>query len=167
MSPFVLLAIGLLLIFFEFYLPGGIVGTLGALVVIASIVIFAMQYESPIAIILYTIGAFTALILLFRFALWRIRHAKPERSIYSENDQEGYIASAFDESAIGKVGIVDTDLRPGGRIIVEEKKHSAISQSGYLTKGTEVLVIGGQGETLTVKIKQKKQLNITSKDKQS
>ncbi|MFQ5728903.1 MAG: NfeD family protein [Waddliaceae bacterium] len=151
MIPFIVLAVGFLLIFCEFYLPGGILGTLGGLVVIASIVLFVMQYDSPIAIFLYIAGVIIALYYLFTFALWRIRHSKPGTSIYSEEDQEGYAASSFDKSAIGKVGVVETDLKPGGHIIVEGKKHHAISQSGYISKGVKVAVIGGQGESLTVK----------------
>ena len=155
MTPFILLAIGLLLIFCEFYLPGGVMGVLGALVVIASIVVFIMQTDSPLAILLYIVGTGICLAVLFRFALWRILHAKPGFSIYSDADQEGYIASTFDTSTVGKIGIVESDLRPGGHVIVEGKKHQAISQSGYVTKGEEIEVIGGQGESLTVKRKTK------------
>jgi membrane-bound serine protease (ClpP class) len=99
------------------------------------------------------VGVIIGLYYLFKFALWRIRHAKPGTGIYSEADQEGYTASAYDKSAIGKEGIVETDLKPGGHIIVEGKKHSAISQSGYITKGSKVVVISGQGEIITVKFK--------------
>jgi len=150
MTPFIILAIGLLLVFLEFYLPGGIMGTLGALVVLGSIIVFAIEYDSPVLILLYSIGTVVLLVLLFRYALWRIKTAEPGRSVYSAGDQEGYVASDFDESAIGKIGVVDTDLRPGGHIIVGGKRHLAISQSGYITKGSEVKVVGGQGESLTV-----------------
>lgn len=151
MLPFIILAAGLLLIYCEFYLPGGILGTLGVMVVIGSIVIFALQYPSPLLIFLYTIGTVILMVLLFKYALWRIKNAPPGTSIYSENDQEGYIASTFDENAIGKIGVVESDLRPGGHIVVEGRKQLAISQSGYITKGEEVIVIAGQGESLTVK----------------
>lgn len=151
MMPFILLGVGLLLIFFEFYLPGGVLGVLGGAVVIGSIVVFAMQYESLVAIILFAICSIAAVGFLFKFALWKIRNAEPGMSIYSDSDQEGYVASTFDKSAIGKVGVVESDLRPGGHITVEGKKHLAISLSGYITKGSEVIIVGGQGESLTVK----------------
>ncbi len=151
MLPFVLLGVGLLLIFLEFFLPGGIMGTIGALVVMGSVVLFAMQAESMLYILLYTVGCVVLVALLFRFALWRIRHGEPGKTIYSDDAQEGFTASRFDTTAIGKSGLVDTDLRPGGHIIVDEKRHSAISVSGYISKGEKVKVIGGQGESLTVK----------------
>lgn len=151
MLPFILLAAGLLLIFFEFFLPGGILGSIGAVVVIASIVVFALQFDSLMLIVLYTLGSIVLVGLLFRFALWRIRHGEPGKTIYSDDAQEGYFASSYDKSAIGKTGVVDTDLRPGGHIIVDGIRHSAISLSGYIPKGEKIKVTGGQGESLTVK----------------
>ncbi|CCB91728.1 putative membrane-bound serine protease [Waddlia chondrophila 2032/99] len=151
MLPFIWLAIGLLLIFLEFFLPGGVMGTLGALAVVASIVIFALQTDSVALVILYTLGCVVLFILLFRFALWRIRHGEPSKTIYADDAQEGFIASQYDKSLIGKMGIVDTDLKPGGHIIVEEKRHPAISLSGYISKGEKVEVISGEGESLIVK----------------
>ena len=59
--------------------------------------------------------------------------------------------SKFEKHAIGKIGIVLTDLKPGGFILIEGKQHQAISQSGYITKGEEVIVVSGQEESLLVK----------------
>ena len=155
MIPFILLGAGLLLIFLEFYLPGGIMGTLGGVVVLASIVSFAITYDSPVLILLYSIGTVALLFLLFKYALWRIKSAKPENSVYSEGSQEGYVASEYDRLLVGKKGVVATDMRPGGKVIIEGKKYTAISTSGYLPKGQDIVVTGGQGETLTVKLQKK------------
>lgn len=151
MTPFILLALGLVLILFEFYLPGAILGILGGILVLMSIVLVAMQTSSFLWLIVYLIAVVIALICLIKFAIWRIRTAKPSRSIYLSSDQRGYQASSFDASMIGKTGIVATDLKPGGHILIEGKRLQAISQSGYLVKGTEVLVLSGQEESLIVK----------------
>lgn len=149
--PYLFLGLGLLLILMEFYLPGAIMGVAGGILVIASIVLFAMEASSPFWTLLYIIAVAIAIGFLIKFALWRIRTAKPSRSIYLESDQAGYQASTYDASMIGKKGVVATDLKPGGHIIVEGKRVQAISQSGYLTKGTEVVVLSGQEESLIVK----------------
>lgn len=153
MTPFIFLVLGLLLILMEFFLPGAILGVGGGILIIASIVLFAMQTSSLLWVALYIIGIIVLLIYLVKFALWRIRTAKPSRSIYLNSDQEGFVASSFDASAIGKTGIVITDLKPGGHVLVDGKRQQAISQSGYITKGTEVIVLGGQEESLIVKSK--------------
>lgn len=151
MLSFILLGIGLLMIFLEFYLPHGVMGVIGALTLLCSIVLFAADFHSPLLIILYVAAVAVLLYYLFLFALWRIKSAPPERSVYLQSDQEGYVASEFDKSAIGKIGVVDSDLKPGGHIRIEGKRHLAISLSGYISRGEEVLVVGGEGESLTVK----------------
>ena len=151
MNPFFLLIIGLILIFLEFYLPGAILGIIGGILVLASLIFFAIQSSSPIYLALYVILTGVSLVLLVKFALWRIPRNKSSFSIYSNKDQEGYTASQFDHSAIGKKGVVLSDLKPGGYILVEGIQHQALSQSGYIVKGSEVLVIDGQEESLIVK----------------
>jgi|EndMetStandDraft_9_1072997.scaffolds.fasta_scaffold368221_1 membrane-bound serine protease (ClpP class) len=149
--PFVLWAVGLLLIFIEFYVPGAVMGISGGILIFVSVFMFANQTQAPLWIALYVLGAIASVALVIKYALVRIRTAKPNRSIYSNHDQEGYVASKYDHSAIGKRGIVLSDLKPGGYILIDGKQHQALSQSGYLVKGTEVLVIGGQEESLIVK----------------
>lgn len=150
MIPLSLLVVGLLLIFLEFYLPGAILGITGGMLVFASAVVFATDNPNLLWILLYLFGISVAVSLTIKFAMWKIRTAKPEHSIYSASAQEGFQASSYDKSAIGKTGIVLTDLKPGGHILVEGKRLQAISQSGYITKGTEVEIVDGQGESLLV-----------------
>ncbi len=146
-QPFILLAIGFLLIFTEFFLPGGIMAVLGTLTVIASIFVFAMQVDSPIYIIIYIITVVACLALVIKFALRKISRG----SLFSAGDQQGYHASSYDKDLVDKIGTVATDLRPGGHIIIDGKRYAAISQSGYLAKGEKIRVISGEGETLIVK----------------
>ena len=126
-------------------------GILGGISILISIILFASQNNSPIAITLFVVGAAISIVLLIRFALWRIVKAKPEHSIYLHRDQEGYQASEFDATAIGKTGVVLSDLKPGGYILIEGKQHQAISITGYITKGGHVVVLSGQEESLLVK----------------
>jgi len=139
------------MIFIEFFVPGAIMGTLGGLFVLASLIFFAMESDSLLATLVYFLVVCISLGLLFKFALWRIRRASPSFSIYSDASQKGFQASTFDEAAIGKVGTVLSDLKPGGYITIDGQQHQAISQSGYITKGSQVEVIGGQEESLIVK----------------
>jgi membrane-bound serine protease (ClpP class) len=151
MTPYLLLAIGLLLIFLEFYMPGAVFGAIGALFIVASYITLIQQGAGSIEFLLFLCGSLVLLALLIRFALWRIPRAKRGSSIYLAGDQEGYVAAAYDKSAIGKVGRVLTDLKPGGFITLEGKTHAALSLSGYIEKGEEVKVIAGEGESLIVK----------------
>lgn len=151
MNPYILWLLGLLLIFLEFYLPGAVLGIAGGILLFSSLVVFAGQSTSFLSIALYFLALCLSVAGLIPFTLRRIKKAKPERSIYSEASQDGFSASSYDRSAIGKTAIVLTDLKPGGYLLLEGNQVQAISISGYLPKGTEVIVIGGQEESLIVK----------------
>lgn len=147
----VLALIGLGLVYLEFYLPGGVMGSAGVITLIASIVSLASHSDSVVEVVLFTAALAAALVGLIRLALKRIRTAKSGYSVYLEGDQEGYRAPKFDEMVIGKQGKAACDLRPSGHILIEGKKHQAVSQSSYIEKDTEVTVLKGKGAYLVVK----------------
>lgn len=151
MIPYYLVLAGLILIFLEFYLPGMVLGILGALAILSSFFLLISQGAQLAEITFFIGGALLALYFVIRFALWSIPRARAGRSIYLAKDQEGYVASSYDATLIGKVGAVLTDLKPGGYILIEGKQHPALSVSGYLIKGTPVVVLSGEGENLIVK----------------
>ncbi|CAF24462.1 NfeD family protein [Candidatus Protochlamydia amoebophila] len=147
----IFLLCGLALIFIEFYIPGAIMGVLGSIFLIASIIVFTSQINSIWATIFYIFFTFSCVVLLIRFTLWRIVHTRQEYSIYLKKDQKGFQASEYDRNAIGKLGMVLTDLKPGGYILIDGEQHQAISLTGYISKGEEVVVVSGQEESLIVK----------------
>jgi membrane-bound ClpP family serine protease len=152
MSPFFLLFIGLLMIFLEFYTPGGILAAAGAIFIVIALVTFLMGATSPlsaIGFILLTIGGIVGTIW---FALRRIKRSK-ENTLYLSKDQEGYTSTSFDSSLIGKSAHTLTDFGPSGYILVEGKKLAATCRDTYLEKGQEVIIIGGEGSQLIVKPK--------------
>lgn len=151
MNPYILLAVGLFLLLMEFYLPGAVLGTIGAVLLVLSVFFFSSQSGSPIEILLFIVLMIVGIVGVVKFALWQIRGTKKENTIYLDSDQEGFFASSFDSSLIGKSGIALTDLKPGGYILIEKKKYPAISVSGYLVKDSEVTVLSGQGDSLMVK----------------
>lgn len=151
MNPYLLWILGLILIYLEFFIPGAVMGVIGGILVFLSVIIFASNSPSVLVTIVYFCAVATSVSLLIRFAIWHIRRAKSDYSIYSDKDQEGYVASGFDKRAIGKRGIVLSDLKPGGYILIEGKQHQAISISGYIVKGSAVEVLAGEGESLIVK----------------
>lgn len=151
MTTLLLLFVALLLIWLEFYLPGGVMGIAGAVIFITSIVLFALESPSPLYTILFTLFAFAALGTLVKWTLNRIQKSSSKQTLYSDADQEGYTASSYDSSLIGKEGVASTDLKPTGHARFEGKSHHVIAQSGYIEKGTRVIVLKGQGSSLIVK----------------
>lgn len=158
MNPYLLLILGMLLIFIEFFLPGAVMGTLGALLILLSIGLFANQTESSLALLGYIFAIGVGLYYTAKFALWRMQKTSSKQTICSDASQEGYVASTYDASTIGKQGVVIADLKPGGYVAIDGQKQQAISVSGYLSQGCHVEVIGGQEESLIVKQIQKEEI---------
>ncbi len=149
-TPFLFLGLGFLLIFLEFFLPGGIMGIAGAIFLIVSVVLFTMQSSSLVATVLYILGVVFLVLMLIRYALWRIRTGRA-KGIFLSTVQEGYVASSFDKELIGKKGEALSDLKPSGHIVIEKKRYQAVAKVGYVVKGSKIEVIGGDGAHLIVK----------------
>ncbi len=157
-QPILLLIVALALIYIEFFLPGGIMGTTGALLVVAAIFFFAQASENLAAVLLFTVVALAGVGIVIKLALWRIQSHGSDQTIYLDADQEGYHAPKFDESQVGNLGVVHSNMSPSGHIIIDGKRYQALSQTGYLERGVKVEVVGGKGAHLIVKAaKQEKQ----------
>ena len=142
---------GLLLIYLEFFVPGGILAVLGGILMILGLVLFILEGPHIWWIIAYLFGLILLLIFVVRFALWRIRFSKNKDTLYAGRDQEGYVASSYDKELIGKEGTAITDLKPSGHVLLEDQPYQAVSEAGYITKGTKIKVMGGEGARLIVR----------------
>jgi len=110
--------------------------------------------DDGLGILLFSFAIGLALALLaivVKFALWKIQTAKAGTGVYHSDDQEGYIASGFDETLIGREREVTADLRPSGYVTVDSKRYQAVSKSGYIEKGSQVQIVSGEGAHLIVK----------------
>lgn len=153
MALILLLAIaGLLLIFLEFFLPGAVLAVLGTLSILVSLGIFFVQYP-PLWGIVYLGILLLCIFAVCKLALWRVKCSSKKGDFYHGEDQEGYAASSFDQSLIGKEGTVSTELKPAGHIIVDGRRCQALSESGFISKGITVQVMGGKGSHLIVQIR--------------
>lgn len=142
--------LGLLLIYFEFFVPGGILGVLGGLLMLLGIALFIWEQTHLYWIVIYVIALVILLIFTIRFALWKIKQ-KP--SMYASDDQSGYLASSFDKELIGKSGKALSNLKPSGHIEVEGERYQAVSESSYIKKGESITIVGGEGARYRVRIK--------------
>lgn len=145
----ILLFIGLVLIFLEFFLPGVILGILGGIAILAGIVVFGYSVHSILWFLLFGLLSIVLLLVDIKLALFWIKRKK---GIYHNKDQAGYVASSFEKEMIDKEGEAASDLKPGGYVLIDGKRFQAVSKTGYITKGTPIQVIGGEGGHLIVKI---------------
>lgn len=150
--PYLLLVVGLVIIWLEFYLPGGVMAVIGSLVVIGAVISFAMAGHTPLALLGFFVFALAAVVVTIWAALKHIRRSGERNTFFLSRDQEGFTAvDSFDRALIGKEAVTLTDLGPSGYILIEGKRYPAASRGPYIDRGQKVRVVGGEAEYLIVK----------------
>lgn len=144
---------GLLLIFLELYLPGGILGTIGSVLIVVSMVYAyrILPQQAPL-IIAFQILLGGILIYLWIKQLHRTRWGKKLILEEQEDTSKGYVAQEKDlENLVGKEGITLTLLRPGGIAEIEGRRVGVVTEGIYVRKGKKVRVLEVTGNQLRVK----------------
>lgn len=142
--------LGLIFIFFEFFLIGAVFAVLGSLFIVLSLVLFFLSNPITFSLI-YLVTTLFAVIGICKSALWCIKSSKRRGEFYLQDDQEGYSASFFDQNLVDKEGVTITELKTAGHVLIEQKRYQAVSEGGFITKDTSVVVVGGRGAYLIVK----------------
>ncbi len=167
----ILFVIGLILIVLEvFVIPGfGIAGALGITFTILSLTLSMLGNDNfnfegvdtnsiIRALLTVTLSLFTGLIL----AIWLSKKmftatSGPFHSLALNSFQdtaEGYISSNTNQkNMIGKKGVAQTVLRPSGKVFVEDDLWDAITEEGYIDKGTDICVVNQEAGQLIVEKK--------------
>lgn len=140
------ISLGLILVFLEFFMPSGLLGSIAALLFFSGITVFWFYTTSPTWTVLLLFLVLGLIWIDCRFALSRVR-----KSILLKEDHQGFQASTYDPDLIGREGVALTDLKPSGHIVIEDEKFQALSETGYISKGAPVTVIRGRGAYLIVK----------------
>ena len=140
--------LGLLLIYFEFFVPGGILGVLGGVLMLLSIALFIWVQPHLYWVLLYMIICIGLTVGVVRLALYVL---KKKPTMYAAEDQSGYLASEIDSELFGKKGKAITNLAPSGHIEVEGERYQALSENSFIKKGESIKIISGEGACYKVR----------------
>lgn len=143
MNAIVLLfALGLVLLFFEVFIPGGVLGGIGALLMFAGSGLAFARFgleagalASLLALVLIGAMLYVELFLLPKTAVGRKLFL--DRTIAERSQPPPALAA----EVVGQTGEALTTLAPTGFVSVGGRKYEAASQSGLLPKGTAVKVV--------------------------
>jgi len=160
----IMLFIGLGLLLVEvFVLPGfGIAGIAGIAMVAGSLILIMLNNDFfnfdfvPLRDMLMAGGAALGGLaggLLLSFGGSRLAESKGFQRIALTDTHEsakGYTVNPL-PNMVGKTGIAQTVLRPGGKIMIDQEVYDAFSRGDYIEKGERVEVISMEGVTLRVR----------------
>lgn len=143
MSAIVLLfVVGLMLLGVEVFVPGGILGLVGAVALLGGCILAFIEFGVTGGLLALALAAMLGSLLLY--LEFRVLPRTPfGRRLFLRSAVTG--RSAADLAApdlVGRTGEAVTPLAPSGYVRVEGRRYEAYSQSGYLATGTPVRIAG-------------------------
>ena len=146
----ILIVVALVLIAFEIILPGGILGIIAGLCVIAATVLANIDYGIWMAVAVFFISAVLIIaLILIEFKL--LKNTSLGNAFFLKNSVTGHTGPTTDVSLVGKHGVAVTRLNPSGKVTIEGKNYEANSQDGYIEAKQEISVVAQNNFKLTIR----------------
>lgn len=147
-----LFVIGLALLVAELFVPGGIVGVIGGVLMIISILfagesVVHMAYSILIAVFIGIIG----MVIVMKFFGKNLHFFNKLILRDATTTEEGYVSNVNRLDLLGKIGDTITPLRPAGTIIVGNERIDAVSEGSYVQANRKVEVIHVEGSRIIVR----------------
>jgi membrane-bound ClpP family serine protease len=158
-----LFILGVILLFIELFItPGfGILGTLGIIAIVTSLVLsmvgrFELITFPDIRIALSKVAAALITSIIFSIVLAKFlpRTSFGKQFILKDTHEhdEGYVAqSAGRSDLLGKIGLTITPVHPSGTAVINDKRYDVVSEGGFIDKNVNVKVIDVEGMRIVVR----------------
>ena len=143
--------LGLVLICLEVFVPGGILGTIGFLLIVGSIWIAFVRLGS-VGGSYFLVGslvlAMASLYVVMRFGT----KTRLSKKIFLQSTEKGFRPILEDlEDLKGKTGISLTTLRPSGKALIDGRKVNVVTEGVFLSKGSKIRVVMVEGNRVVVR----------------
>lgn len=147
-----LFAAGSMLLLLEFFLPGGIIGTIGLILVVLSL-LFAAENIGHMAVSLLIAGSvsFLAIFIMSKVIGKRMKWFKKIILQDSTSTEKGYVSNQTRTDLIGKQGVALTVLRPSGTVMIDNERLDVVTEGTYIDQGKKVLVVKAEGPRIVVR----------------
>ncbi len=146
-----LILAGLILLASEIFVPGGVVGTLGGLLLIFAAIV-GFDLFGPQGGMLSLIGLLLLLALYIVFLVHYLpRSFIGRRFTLQENLKETHSSTQSYSNLVGQQGTAITDLRPAGIALIDNQRVHVTSESGWIENESTVRVVAAEGSRVVVR----------------
>lgn len=148
----VLFIIGLILIVLEWFVPGGILGIIGSISIVASLFIAGYDFtQMSISILIALIVAIITFVIFYRSV--GLNRGLFKKLILQDRTttEEGYISTKDRTDLIGKEGKSITPLRPAGTILVDDERIDVVTEGSFIEANKPVKIIFVEGMRIVVR----------------
>ena len=147
-----LFLVGTILLIIEMFTPGfGVAGVSGIICFIAAVIVGAKNLAQ--ALFLTGIALIITGVIAGIF-IWLVSAGKLPSPLVLRNSakkEEGFISGKDNSSLIGKAGVTVTDLRPAGKVKIEEQIYDVVSNGEFIGAETEIEIISADSNRIAVK----------------
>ncbi|MBK0348850.1 hypothetical protein JDW15_09505 [Aerococcaceae bacterium zg-ZJ1578] len=151
---FFIFMIGIILLVIELYIPNfGAAGLIGAISTIAALHLLLNDVTALLTTIIYCVLVMI-LVLLIGFKLGFTMSLSPQFILTTSLKHQSSAKTQKDYQALlGQVGVVIEDLRPVGKILLNDSEEiiEALSQIGMIKSGASVIISKVVGSKIYVK----------------
>ncbi|WP_083954015.1 NfeD family protein [Cytobacillus eiseniae] len=148
----ILFLIGIGLIIAEFFLPGGIAGTLGTAAIFGSLFLASDNViHMGISILIAISVAILASILMIKVFGKKMKIFRKMILTDATKTEQGYVSNKNRLELIGLEGYAVTALRPSGTIVIEDERIDAVSEGAFILKDARVRVVKAEGSRIVVR----------------
>ncbi|WLR43990.1 nodulation protein NfeD [Bacillus carboniphilus] len=143
---------GIILVISEFFVPGGILGTIGLGSIIISLFLASGNIKlMALSIIIALIVSVVGIYILTKVMGKRMNFFKKIILNDSTNTERGYISNKNRLELIGKEGISMTSLRPSGTAIIDEERLDVVTEGSYIDRDKSIRVVKVEGSRIVVR----------------
>jgi membrane-bound serine protease (ClpP class) len=143
--------VGLVLICFEVFVPGGILGAIGFFLIVGSIWIAFVQLGSVGGSYFLAGGLVLAMVSVYLVMRFGTKTGL-SRKLFLQSTEKGFRSTSKNlENLKGKTGISLTTLRPSGKALIDGGKVNVVSEGVFLSKGCKIKVVMVEGNRVVVR----------------
>lgn len=151
MSWIILLSIiGILLVCLEVFLPGMVIGTVGALCLLGAVGLTYAKFGVPsgnIALLALLIASAVALV----FWIFFFPKTRSGRSMITNRDLAASKSADSLDALLNREGEAATPLRPAGTALIGGRRVDVAAESGLIAQGSPIRVIRVEGNHVVVR----------------
>jgi membrane-bound serine protease (ClpP class) len=149
-----LVVCGLILVMAEVFIPGGIAGSMGALLAAVGVIMgFTLD---PLFGLILLVASFVGGIIAFWLWLKVFPKTPVGKRIILQSDARTWHGFSNENSALlGKSGMAHTPLHPSGIAVIDGKRVDVVTRGEMLDKDAPIKVVEVQGNRVVVSVDKK------------
>ena len=144
--------IGMACIALEFFVPGGVLGAIGLIAIISSLLMAApsfigMLYSIIIALLLAIVG----MVIMVKFFKRKLNVLNKMVLTDATDTEHGYVSNVNRTELLGQVAITLTPLRPSGTAKFQEERLDVVSEGEFIPANVKVEIVRVEGVRIVVR----------------